>query len=456
MDNFAQSFETLNKTVYELQTIVTSGMDEAKKKGAAHEEAFSKFQEENAEKIKKIEEDITKASQNFADEKRKYEQLSKATKSHKDEIAHQYQEEIKDIGRAQFCDQIYKTNFSAKKEEKYKTLINEKFSQITTTTSGSTSEWIGVEYINSLQDIIRITPVLESLFRPYTIPAGAKTFHIPQQTALGWENSANHWNYTGVESKAEGTALTNKQNPTSAETTFTAQNIAAFYETTYEVEEESYLNEIDIIVASAVESHNHAKEYTWANGATTASHILSAGSFGTNSPAATMNGITQAGLQGSAKASAGGTLATSQFRTVRGLMGASGISPMRVNIATGITGYMAMLGLGEVLTMDKYGDKATVKTGELGRFDGMRIFVSAAIYDANASGIYDTATPANNSLGKILLVNDGIYWNAQRSGYIIETDKSITAQTKQFVISQKMKLVKASPTTNGVGLIYNI
>jgi hypothetical protein len=66
--------------------------------------------------------------------------------------------------------------------------------------------------------------------------------------------------------------------------------------------------------------------------------------------------------------------------------------------------YIKLLNDGAILTMDKYGDQATVLTGELGKIDGISVFASEDIFLADSDGkITETSNVVNR--GRMLLVH---------------------------------------------------
>jgi hypothetical protein len=72
-------------------------------------------------------------------------------------------------------------------------------------------------------------------------------------------------------------------------------------------------------------------------------------------------------------------------------MGKYGVTPSQLAWITGIAGYIKLIDLDQVTTVDKYGPGATVLAGELGKLDGIPIVVSEWQREVlNASGIYES------------------------------------------------------------------
>lgn len=93
------------------------------------------------------------------------------------------------------------------------------------------------------------------------------------------------------------------------------------------------------------------------------------------------------------------------LRQVRALLGsAEGYNPNNLAWVMDFPTYVKLLNADEIVTVDKYGSAATVVTGELGRVDGIPVFVSAEMALADADG---KITEAGNvvSRGRAVLVH---------------------------------------------------
>lgn len=95
----------------------------------------------------------------------------------------------------------------------------------------------------------------------------------------------------------------------------------------------------------------------------------------------------------------------SHLRAVRALLGTpEGYSPQNLAWIMDFATYMKLLSDDTVLTVDKYGNQATVLTGELGKIDGIPVFVSAEMALADADGkVTQTSNTVNR--GRAILVH---------------------------------------------------
>ena len=66
--------------------------------------------------------------------------------------------------------------------------------------------------------------------------------------------------------------------------------------------------------------------------------------------------------------------------------------------------YYNALGITQAETVEKFGGRATVVNGVLAAIDGIEIHATGLIGNAEADGKISALTPANNTLGRALLV----------------------------------------------------
>jgi hypothetical protein len=152
------------------------------------------------------------------------------------------------------------------------------------------------------------------------------------------------------------------------------------------------------------------------------------------------------------------TLSTANLRAIRKAMGRFGVNPSDLAWLTGISGYVQMLGLTEVLTMDKWGPGFTAKAGTLAMFDGAPVVVSEFIrQDLNASGVYDGTTMTKT---EILLANTKAHWTGDKAGGMkMETARDIESLQNVAVASRRNDFERVNvPGSDeaSVGIGYNL
>ena len=113
-----------------------------------------------------------------------------------------------------------------------------------------------------------------------------------------------------------------------------------------------------------------------------------------------------------------------------------------------------LLGLPEVITVDKYGAKATIHSGEVGRIYGMPILVSE--YIANTlkdDGTDDTA----GTKTVMMIVNKRYFAVADRGSVMLETDRNIVNSTNLLVAHRDVDFKKLLTNANtAVAELVNI
>lgn len=169
------------------------------------------------------------------------------------------------------------------------------------------------------------------------------------------------------------------------------------------------------------------------------------------------NGFRKLGLAQTATKTDGASFAESTIRAARAELGKWGVSPGDLMLITGPAGYADLLGLDEVLTVDKYGSGATILTGELGRVFGIPIIVSGQVREnLNASGVYDGSTATKTSM---ILVNRRQFVLGSRRQITIEDDKfilgdyTLVVAKARWAFASRVGVTAAHPTLN---VIYNV
>lgn len=108
------------------------------------------------------------------------------------------------------------------------------------------------------------------------------------------------------------------------------------------------------------------------------------------------------------------TYSNANIRALRAKMGKYGVDPGNLFFITGPIQYQKqMMGLSDVITVDKMGDKAVVLNGQLAAIDGIPVIVSASMREnLNASAVYDGTT--TNKSGLLLVYRPGWYIGERR------------------------------------------
>jgi HK97 family phage major capsid protein len=108
-------------------------------------------------------------------------------------------------------------------------------------------------------------------------------------------------------------------------------------------------------------------------------------------------------------------------------------------IVPGVESYLAMLGLNNVVTVDKYGDQATMLKGELMKYRGIPVVPSAAVALTEADGKLST-TAASNTLGAIVAFARSQWAQGYRRELMIEIDRDIQKRVMLMVVSFRIAI----------------
>lgn len=145
------------------------------------------------------------------------------------------------------------------------------------------------------------------------------------------------------------------------------------------------------------------------------------------------------------------------LRSLRKAMKKYGIRVNNLAYVVGVSAFHQMVDWTEVRTVDKYGPKATVLTGELGKVDGIPIIVSDLIReDLDANGVY--SGPGNSKTVVFCVYTPGLKYGDRRK-VTIKTKEDIEVDQQILVATQRLdfKPVRTvSGTDPAVVIGYNI
>lgn len=128
-------------------------------------------------------------------------------------------------------------------------------------------------------------------------------------------------------------------------------------------------------------------------------------------------------------ASASDLLVKAEILTARKNMGQWGMNPSDLVVFLSQAAYYGLLDDTDVITVDKYGDNATVKSGELGKLWGMSLVVSDAFAGAGAS------------VAQGIIVNPDNYLIGNYRNMTIETATDVVAQQKAMVATRRFGFI---------------
>lgn len=152
------------------------------------------------------------------------------------------------------------------------------------------------------------------------------------------------------------------------------------------------------------------------------------------------------------------------IRNVRSKLGnAQGYNPANLAIFTDFPTYMKLLSIDAVVTMDKIGNQATVKTGSLGQIDGINIFVSGQMALADTDGKITNGGNVADT-GRLMVVYLPDWYLGYRRRVASHLDYLKFADAWELVLTVRTALSARSYNSSGaqqssddsVAVLYNI
>ncbi len=158
-------------------------------------------------------------------------------------------------------------------------------------------------------------------------------------------------------------------------------------------------------------------------------------------------------------------ISAAMFKNILAKMEKYALNPAGGNNATSpdvafisdVRTWLQAIALPEVVTVDKLGPQATIRTGQLAQVYGVPYLVSGVMGVAAING-YIHSTPANNTTGRVLAVNRHGWFHGLRREMLIETDRDIEKTQIKMVVSFRMGLVARGTRSSAkhAALAYNI
>lgn len=307
-------------------------------------------------------------------------------------------------------------------------------------------EWIPTNFSSRMHEDVWLALRLAPLFRRYTMTS--KSYTVPIRTARSR-------GYRVAESTAYNDFFTNKYTAHNLETgnvTFTAEKLGTLTFVSAELEQDSIIDVMSIVREDIQYGLADAIDDAILNGdadATLDSTLWS----GTADARGAWDGIRDS-INAGAKVD-GATFNLEVMRNVRKSLGKYGVDPNMLYWVVSPQTFVRMLSFPEVITVDKYGPNATVKTGELAQIDGISIIVSPSVYtNLNNNGVYDGVTTDKTAA---VLVHKLGFAIGDRRAVRINTDYSLLSDQNAILTSTRMDFQKMFPAAENVaGLLHRL
>jgi HK97 family phage major capsid protein len=315
-----------------------------------------------------------------------------------------------------------------------------------TATTEEGLEWIPTGFSRELVRKVKLALKVAALSGRIVMPTNPFKLPIDGADAVAYLTS---------ESTTDSATKMTASTPGTNNVTFDAVKLACRVLVSTELEEDSVVAILPLLRDKIVQALAEAQENATINGDTDGTHMDSDVTAATDVRKA-WDGYRRLAL--SAAEVDCSTFDIASLRAIRTAMGKYGVNPSNLAWIAGITVFNKMLGLDEVMTVDKYGPSATILSGELAKLDGIPIIVSEFVReDLNASGVYDGTTTDRTVLP--LVYRPGFLYGDRRSITLkvsqelyMETDQDVAIATQRLDF-QAVQDASAEPI---VGLGYNI
>jgi HK97 family phage major capsid protein len=281
-------------------------------------------------------------------------------------------------------------------------------------------EWLGEQFANDLLERVQVLANAEALFPKYTMPANTEVFSIPQKT----DNTKAY--LIAPAADAVESALT------SGKVSFQTKRLITFAIVSDQASDETVLALLEVVKQDIAESLVKAMENAIINGDTATTGNINGDTVGADAKDQTkaFDGLRK--LSTGNTVTFGGTPTYANIVKMRKQMGNYGVALNDLVYIVSPSTYFNLTLLPELLTMDKYGDKATVVTGEVAKLGGVPVIVSEYVGEnLTAAGIVDDTTPGTATV--ILLVNKRFFAVADRGSVGFEQDRSIRTTSDMFI-----------------------
>ena len=329
--------------------------------------------------------------------------------------------------------------------------FNEK--ALATTNAGSGSEWIPTEYSADLVDEVRLNTLVAGLFRVIPFSEG-NSLVLPTSTSRPTA-------YIADEADSDDPTQLQSSDLGSGRVTLTPKTFAVRVNLSYEFIEDSIVPALPLVREKIVLGLADGIENAVINGDTSSAHMdtgLQATFDATPSDVrvAAFDGLRKLTISSAQVDADTGTEAftTANHRAVRKAMGRYGVRPDEGAWVSSINGYIRMLSLAEVITLDKLGSQATILSGQLASFDGSPIVVSEFVRnDLNTSGVFDNTTKTQSLT---LYVHRPSFVFAEKRAVTVEMETQPSRQRHIMIATLRRDFKSARPSTDSpVGYLYD-
>lgn len=295
---------------------------------------------------------------------------------------------------------------------------------LTSTGEATGDELVHRDLSSELQRRFYLSSDLAALMMAREIDMPSQPYDFPLSTTppTFYLESAENTNATGSD---PGTGLV----------TLDAKKLMGMIEFSYELEEDAIIPVLPWVQERLATAAAESWEDALINGDDSATHQDSDYHAISKHAAKAFKGFRKLSLAVTALKSdmTSGGLSESNLRALRKLMKKYGLDPRKLAFIASPTSALELQAIANVTTMDKFGNRATILTGELAALFGIPIIGSEkARENLNATGVYDGVTTTKSA---IQIVRLDQFLTGRRRDFTVEIDRNIRSQTHQLVAS---------------------
>jgi len=294
--------------------------------------------------------------------------------------------------------------------------------------------WLAEEFSSRLMEDLELELKVENLFDKIAMPANRQQFSIPARDG----NLTSYLIAPGADAVQSAFAT--------GKVTFSTDRFKSYVAIADQADTEAVIAVLDLAKTELVRSLSRGMEDALVNGDT---------AFGTaNDVKKAFDGIRKDSRTTTVDAAAA-NISAAMILQARSKMGVYGTNLGDLVLLANPSVAYQMLGLAEVITVDKYGAQATIHTGEIGRIYGVPIVVTEYIADdLEADGTDHTTSGATTTA---VLVNTRYFGVADRGTIKVENDRNIVSSSDLLVGFRDVDFKKLLNTASTVSsAIINI
>lgn len=311
---------------------------------------------------------------------------------------------------------IWKKNSSA---------ISELRKAMDTAETGGGAEWIPTGFSKELIDRVRIDMKVASLHRRINMPTNP--FKVP---VLKTDPVA----YLIAESTSDEAPKFKTSQDVTRNFQFTAKKLAVRIVFSEELTEDSIVPLLPHLKDQIVKAMRAGEEKAIIDGDTAATHQDSDVTDSKDARKA-WDGYRKNTLAGAQVSLA--TFNTVNLRTMRSSMtNVYAADSNKLAYVCSVKGMINMMNLAEVITVDKYGPKASILTGEIGKLDNIPVILSEYVRDdLAADGFYDGVTTSKSI---VILVNVDSFMIGDRRQITVKVWQDPRTDQQELIITERL------------------